>query len=116
MGMGRRHNTNTVPITIHGQRPTRSARSKFDIFYTNINSLNIHEYKTKINKMENRLNSCRLRHYTEQSFGAKISVGLDTNKLKIYFGIFLAIIAVVETITLFKQNKNENKYTFKIKN
>ena len=38
--------------------------------------------------------------------GAKISIGLETNKLKMYFGIFLLIIAIVEIITLFKKQEN----------
>ena len=33
--------------------------------------------------------------------GAKISVNLDTNKLKLYFGIFLLLIAVFEVYSLF---------------
>lgn len=37
--------------------------------------------------------------------GANISVNLETNKLKMYFGIFLLIIAGVEIITLFKKEK-----------
>ena len=35
--------------------------------------------------------------------GAKISVGLDTNRLKMYFGIFLLIIALIESFTFFKK-------------
>ncbi len=33
--------------------------------------------------------------------GAKISVNLDTNRLKLYFGIFLLVIAVFEIYSLF---------------
>lgn len=108
--MGRRHNTNTVSITIHGKRPTYSPRSKPNLLHPNFNRLNLYEHKTKTNKMENRISCCRIRDHTEQLFGAKISVGLDTNKLKIYFGIFLLIIAGVEIITLFKQNKKQRKF------
>ena len=44
-------------------------------------------------------------NYSEQLFGAKISINLDTNKLKMYFGIFLLIIAATEIYTLFKKKK-----------
>ena len=37
--------------------------------------------------------------------GAKISVGLDTNKLKLYFGIFLLIIAIFEIYSLLKKEE-----------
>lgn len=37
--------------------------------------------------------------------GAKISVNLDTNRLKLYFGIFLLIIAVIEIYSFFKDKK-----------
>ena len=33
--------------------------------------------------------------------GAKISVNLDTNKLKLYFGIFLLVIAAFEVYSIF---------------
>lgn len=39
--------------------------------------------------------------------GAKISIGLETNKLKMYFGIFLLIIAGIEIITLLKKEKSK---------
>jgi len=39
--------------------------------------------------------------------GAKISVSLDTSKLKMYFGIFLLIIAGIEIITFFKTKKSK---------
>ena len=35
--------------------------------------------------------------------GAKISVALDTNRLKLYFGIFLLFIAVIEIFSFFKK-------------
>lgn len=35
--------------------------------------------------------------------GAKISINLDTSKLKIYFGIFLLVIAAIEIFTLLKK-------------
>ena len=38
-------------------------------------------------------------------FGAKISVGMETTRLKMYFGIFLLIIAGVEIVTLFRKKK-----------
>lgn len=37
--------------------------------------------------------------------GANISVNLDTNKLKLYFGIFLLCIAVFEIYTMFNKQK-----------
>ena len=37
--------------------------------------------------------------------GAKISINLDTKTLKMYFGIFLLIIAGVEILTFFKKEK-----------
>ncbi len=37
--------------------------------------------------------------------GAKISVSLSTGKLKMYFGIFLIIIAIFEILTFFKKEK-----------
>lgn len=37
--------------------------------------------------------------------GAKISVNLDTNRLKLYFGIFLLIIAGIEIYSFFKDKK-----------
>lgn len=39
--------------------------------------------------------------------GAKISIGLETNKLKMYFGIFLLIIAGIEIIILLKKEKSK---------
>ena len=41
-------------------------------------------------------------------FGAKISVGLDTSKLKMYFGIFLLIIAATEIITFLYSRNSRN--------
>lgn len=38
--------------------------------------------------------------------GSKISVNLDTNKLKIYFGIFLLCIAVFQIYSIFFKRKN----------
>lgn len=40
--------------------------------------------------------------------GAKISINLDTGKLKTYFGIFLLIIATVEIFTLINKYKKKN--------
>ncbi len=39
--------------------------------------------------------------------GAKISVNLDTNKLKLYFGIFLLAISLIEIFTFFKKEKSK---------
>ena len=39
--------------------------------------------------------------------GAKISVNLDTNRLKLYFGIFLLIIAAFEIYSLFFKKEKE---------
>ena len=41
--------------------------------------------------------------------GAKISVNIDVQKLKKLFGIFLAIIAIHEIYTLFKEYKVKQK-------
>ena len=40
-------------------------------------------------------------------YGAKISVSLDTNKLKMYFGVFLLIVAAVEIFKFFKKEKSK---------
>ena len=109
--MGRRHDTYIVFIAIYGKRPAHCPRSKPSLLHPNFNRFNLHEHKAKTNKMENGFSRRRTRHCTEQSYGAKISVALDTNRLKLYFGIFLAIIAVIEIITLFKQNKKEKNPT-----
>ncbi|MDO5555468.1 MAG: sulfite exporter TauE/SafE family protein [Clostridia bacterium] len=42
-------------------------------------------------------------------FGAKISVKMDVNHLKKYFGIFLIIITIYEIYSLAKQYINEKK-------
>ena len=42
-------------------------------------------------------------------FGAKISVNMDVNKLKKYFGIFLILITIYEIYSLIKQYKKEVK-------
>ncbi len=39
--------------------------------------------------------------------GAKISINLDTNTLKLYFGIFLLCIAGLEVYSLFFKKQNE---------
>ncbi len=41
--------------------------------------------------------------------GAKISINTDVNKLRKYFGIFLAIIAIHEIYTIIKENKKLKK-------
>ena len=41
--------------------------------------------------------------------GAKISVNMDVNKLKKYFGIFLILITIYEIYSLIKQYKIEKK-------
>ena len=41
--------------------------------------------------------------------GAIISVNTDVQKLRKFFGIFLAIIAIHEIYTLFKENKSRKK-------
>lgn len=40
-------------------------------------------------------------------FGAKISIGLNVNRLKKYFGIFLIIITIYEIYSLIKTYKND---------
>ncbi len=42
-------------------------------------------------------------------FGAKISVNMDVNRLKKYFGIFLILITIYEIYSLIKQYKKEGK-------
>lgn len=42
-------------------------------------------------------------------FGAKISVNMEVNHLKKYFGIFLIIITIYEIYSLIKQYINEKK-------
>lgn len=37
--------------------------------------------------------------------GAKISVNLDTNRLKLYFGVFLLAIAIFEVYSLFREKR-----------
>ena len=37
--------------------------------------------------------------------GVKVSVNLDTNRLKLYFGVFLLCIAIFETYSLFSKRK-----------
>ncbi len=49
MGMGGRNNLNFMPISIYGNRPAHSPRSKSCIFRSNINSFNNYKHKTKIN-------------------------------------------------------------------
>ena len=61
--------------------------------------------KQKIIKWKTGLLIARMWSSSEQLFGAKVSISLDTSKLKMYFGIFLLIIAGIEIITLFKRNK-----------
>ena len=41
--------------------------------------------------------------------GAMISVNMDVQKLRKYFGIFLAVIAIHEIYTLFKEYKSHKK-------
>ena len=41
--------------------------------------------------------------------GAKISINTDVNKLRKYFGIYLAIIAIHEIYTIIKENKKLKK-------
>lgn len=72
--------------------------------------------KQKLIKWKTALVVARLSELLEQYFGAKISVDMDTARLKMYFGIFLLIIAGVEIVTLFKKKKtsvdkdNKNGY------
>ena len=42
-------------------------------------------------------------------FGAKISVNMDVNRLKKYFGIFLLLITIYEIYSLIKQYKIDKK-------
>ena len=42
-------------------------------------------------------------------FGAKISVNMDVNRLKKYFGIFLILITIYEIYSLIKQYKIDKK-------
>ena len=46
--------------------------------------------------------------------GAKISVNMDVNKLKKYFGIFLILITIYEIYSLIKTYKRERKSNNKI--
>ena len=62
--------------------------------------------KQKLIKWKTGLIVARMWNCTVQLSGAKISVNLDTSKLKMYFGMFLLIIAIVEIITLFKKQEN----------
>lgn len=48
-------------------------------------------------------------------FGAKISVKMDVNHLKKYFGIFLILITIYEVYSLIKAYKKEKKINNKIK-
>ena len=48
-------------------------------------------------------------------FGAKISVNMDVNRLKKYFGIFLILITIYEIYSLIKTYKNDKKKDNKIK-
>ena len=47
-------------------------------------------------------------------FGAKISVNMDVNRLKKYFGIFLILITIYEIYSLIKQYKIDKKSNNKI--
>ena len=47
-------------------------------------------------------------------FGAKISVNMDVNHLKRYFGIFLMLITIYEIYSLIKEYKIERKSNNKI--
>lgn len=48
-------------------------------------------------------------------FGAKISVRMDVNHLKKYFGIFLILITIYEIYSLIKSYKKDNKTNNKLK-
>ena len=48
-------------------------------------------------------------------FGAKLSVKMDVNHLKKYFGIFLILITIYEVYSLIKTYKKEKKINNKIK-
>lgn len=59
--------------------------------------------KQKLIKWKTGLVVARMRGCSGRLFGAKISISLDTSKLKMYFGIFLLIIACIEIFTLLKK-------------
>lgn len=48
-------------------------------------------------------------------FGARISVKMDVNNLKKYFGIFLILITIYEVYSLIKEYKKDKKINNKIK-